>query len=358
MTETTYTSPRLERPRDTALKGVCTALARTTGTDPLLWRVLALGLCFFGGLGAILYLIGIVAIPAEGEARSLAERMLKGPDRRVTTGQSLLLALVLLMIAGFFFDDRGDGLLVGAVAGALAMLWWRDRTERTSAPTSMPASIPSPPALVTPAAPYSPPLPWTPPPAKPRSPLGGLTVSLAVLVAGVLLLIGTSDTANIPVEVVLAAALGTVGLGLVAGAFFGRSPGLLALAVLLALSLGATAGARPALEAGIGDRTWTPDGSGSFRLGVGEATLDLRSLPASAPTDITARVEVGHLLVLVPDGLRVSLDARAGVGDVQLFGADFDGRRVDRHLEIGPTGAPVLTLDLSVRAGMVEVRRG
>src|SRR5690349_15102441 len=74
---------RLERPRDSAFQGVCSAVARTTGTDPLLWRVLVVVLTLFNGLGVLLYLVGIVAIPREDEEHSLAERLLRGPDRHL-----------------------------------------------------------------------------------------------------------------------------------------------------------------------------------------------------------------------------------------------------------------------------------
>src|SRR5438445_2573751 len=84
---TPFTSPRLERPADTPFLGVATALANTTGTDVVLWRVLFVVLSFFGGLGAALYLACYVSIPAEGAEHSLVSRVLHGPDRRVTTRQ-------------------------------------------------------------------------------------------------------------------------------------------------------------------------------------------------------------------------------------------------------------------------------
>ena len=59
MTEATFTSPRLERPHEAPLAGVCLALARTTGTDVVLWRVLfvvltvVLAASLFGMLGPL-----------------------------------------------------------------------------------------------------------------------------------------------------------------------------------------------------------------------------------------------------------------------------------------------------------------
>jgi hypothetical protein len=162
--------------------------------------------------------------------------------------------------------------------------------------------------------------------------------------------------------VVLAGALGVVGLGLVVGSWWGRSVGLVVVALLLGLALAATVAVRPILDHGVGERTWHPGTASrqSFRLGVGEATLDLNGLPTAAdgaPT-VTARVDVGHLVVLVPAGLRVAVTAKAGVGDVTVLGADHNGRTVTVTDDLGPAGPPDVRLSLSVRTGQVEVLRG
>ena len=102
-------NPRLVRPYDSTWMGVATALARTTGTDVVLWRVLFVVLTLFGGLGLGLYLLGVVAIPAEGVDRSLAERLVHGPDRRLSKGEVFLLAVVTVMTAGVIHG--GDVLL-------------------------------------------------------------------------------------------------------------------------------------------------------------------------------------------------------------------------------------------------------
>ena len=76
-------TPRLERPRESAFRGVCSALARATGTDPVLWRVLFAVLVVFDGLGLLLYLVGMLLIPYEGEPQSLYQRLVHGPDRHL-----------------------------------------------------------------------------------------------------------------------------------------------------------------------------------------------------------------------------------------------------------------------------------
>jgi phage shock protein PspC (stress-responsive transcriptional regulator) len=338
---------RLERPADAPFRGVCTALATSTGSDPVLWRVLIVVLTFFGGLGLALYLAGIVMIPADDQERSLGDRLLHGPDRHLTGGQIALVVVTVAVALGVVSHPRG--IIVAVVAGALGFLWLRNRPEAAVTATAVPA------VLMTKAA-----SPKPPRPPRPRSPIVGLTVSLAALVAGVLLLVGVSGGASIPAEIVLAAALGTVGLGLVVGSFWGKARGLIALAVLLGLALAATVAARPAIDFGVGDRTWAPTGSGSYRLGVGEATLDLTHTPLreGQTLHLDARVDVGHLLVLLPPQARVAVTAKAELGDLLLDGQDKNGRQVARSVDYGPEGAPQVRLDLSVRTGQVEVRRG
>jgi phage shock protein PspC (stress-responsive transcriptional regulator) len=347
--DTSFAARRFERPADAPFKGVCTALANSTGSDPVLWRVLMVVLTFFGGLGLALYLAGIVMIPAQDQERSLGDRLLHGPDRHLTGGQIALVVVTVAVALGVV--SRPRGIIVAVVAGALGFLWLRNRPEAAVISTPVPAVSTS--VTLTKTAP--PP----PRPMRPRSPIVGLTLSLAALVAGVLVLVGVSGT-SVPTEVVLAAALGTVGVGLVVGSFWGRAPGLVAVAVLLGLGLAATVAARPVIDHGVGDRTWSPIGSSSYRLGVGEATLDLTRLPLQEGQTlrVAARVDMGHLLVLLPPQARVAVTAKAELGDLLLDGQDKNGRRVSRTVDYGPAGTPQVRLDLSVRTGQVEVRRG
>lgn len=54
--------------------GVCAGLADYTGVDVNLIRVVFAIFTFFGGLGAVAYVIGWALIPEEGEPTSIAER--------------------------------------------------------------------------------------------------------------------------------------------------------------------------------------------------------------------------------------------------------------------------------------------
>ena len=56
--------------------GVCAGLAAYTGVDPTVIRLIFAVLTFFGGVGAIAYVIGWALIPEEGDTASIAERFI------------------------------------------------------------------------------------------------------------------------------------------------------------------------------------------------------------------------------------------------------------------------------------------
>jgi hypothetical protein len=79
--------------------------------------------------------------------------------------------------------------------------------------------------------------------------------------------------------------------------------------------------------------------------------------PAQGPT-VDASLGLGHLTVEVPDNAVVTVDAHAGVGQVDVFG--HSGRNV--QVQYAPRGAggtaPHLTLDAHVGVGYIQVTRG
>ncbi len=73
------------------IAGVCGGLARATGTDPILFRVVLAVLAFFGGIGLVLYLAAWLLLPAEGDTAAPLEALF-GRGRSST---SSLLTVVL-----------------------------------------------------------------------------------------------------------------------------------------------------------------------------------------------------------------------------------------------------------------------
>lgn len=160
----------------------------------------------------------------------------------------------------------------------------------------------------------------------------------------------------------LASELVVVGLGLLVGARFGRSRGLMLLGVPLAAATLATSAVSMPVAAGLGDRLWQPASTTglqpTYRLGAGDGTLDLSRLSGADARPVTASVGLGRLRVIVPRDLDVTVHGRAGAGNVTLFGDDHAGRRVDRQVtdpSVASTGS--ITLDLRVGVGHVEVDR-
>lgn len=240
---------------------------------------------------------------------------------------------------------------------------WASPPEWTSPPTAAPSSAY---AAYGPPGPLfgPPPPPPPPPPPRPRSDLGALTVSALVLVVGLLLLASALGLDGVTAPRVAAVALLVTGAGLVVGARWGRSRGLIVLAVVLALLLAAVSAADRAFGSESGERTWTVNGSTVRELGAGTATLDLRPLAGTSASVVTVEGTVGggELLVLVPDDLRVVLDADVGAGEYRLTGEDGPrqaeaGFGLNNRIVFGPDDGPLVRVHATVGVGELEVRR-
>ncbi|MGB8382647.1 MAG: PspC domain-containing protein, partial [Dermatophilaceae bacterium] len=348
---------------DKWLAGVCSGIAERLGVDPIVIRAVALGLFLFGGIGFILYALAWAFIPTrEGLIR--AEEGLHGDP-----GGIVLLIVIGLSLVGEITDRqhwswlvvpvglaiwfivrgarRGQSMQqIGADAKAQAqgmartVQGWAGATgtEPGAADPSSPASPASPGGMPPgPAHGMGPGRTWSsagsPTPRvvvvrERRRGIGFLGVilmlGLAVLAFGVAA--ATGVTAR-PVAFGLASAVGVLGLGLFVVALLGRRAGGLAtlgiaaaLATGLAVSMPASV-SMSALGAGTGEPTWTPAEGASdpaYQLGAGKARLDLSGLSADGPDNqpVSAAVSVGELVVVVPPGLTVQVDAKVGLGEI------------------------------------------
>jgi hypothetical protein len=186
--------------------------------------------------------------------------------------------------------------------------------------------------------------------------LGGI---LLVLV-GLAWLLEAVDAVDVPWDVLLPLALVAVGAVLIVNARTGaRQGGLVAIGVALTVLLFLGSAIDVPLGGGVGDRTVRPsdDGPRSFELAVGKLTVDLRDLEVSqAPLQLDARVGVGQLVVLVPAGVAVAIEGRAGLGNVVVFEQEEGG--VDAEVVHEPERDPVVTIEATVGIGEVKVERG
>ena len=191
-----------------------------------------------------------------------------------------------------------------------------------------------------------------------------------IIVGGFLVLIGTgwlleaADIADVPWRALLPSALILIGLGLVVAARTARHGGVIALGVVLTVAVGAASAvevlADIPISGGIGDERSTVTGQidDEYRHAIGKYVVDLRSgeVPA-AGDDTKISLGIGELVVIVPDGVDLVIDARAGIGNVILFGDESAGVGPDLEYTTPEAGDAVLRLDIDVAIGQVEVRR-
>jgi phage shock protein PspC (stress-responsive transcriptional regulator) len=109
--------------------------------------------------------------------------------------------------------------------------------------------------------------------------------------------------------------------------------------------------------AGVGDRYETPTTlvalQPSYHLGIGDLRLDLSQLPPIAQeTHVKARVDIGHLRVIVPANTTVSVNAHAKAGEVRVFQERDSGRNANVQ-----SGSGMLVIDARVGAGRIDVER-
>lgn len=166
-----------------------------------------------------------------------------------------------------------------------------------------------------------------------------------------------------------AAALITIGIGLVVGAWFGRTRALVFWGVLLAIALVAL----PMVGTGTGsvrgfNTHWRPataaQASRTFHMGVGAGHLDLTRVPLDPkhPLRVDATLKAGALRILVPRKARVHIDGTVGLGDIRSEDRVYGSHDHRVRATLNPPGrigkrTPVIDLHLRGLVGDMEVRR-
>lgn len=348
------------------LGGVSAGLGRYFDVNPLVYRVAFAALALAGGTGILLYAAAWLVIPHESREDSIAVEALR--ERRDQPW--LLLGLGLLVVGGVLVVSQadlwpGEGTIwLAALLAGAALVWWqlagRDRVGAASpvvvdgdaAETAGTAARPS----GTPA-----------PPPRPRRPslflpvLGGLLAA-----AGLFGLLAVTDVYDLSLSVAFAVALAVVGGAVAVGASTGRRVGgLVVLGLMLLAGFAAAATLPVGLSAGVGDKVARPLDTtqleDAYDLGIGELTVDLSDLVLPpGTTEVEADVGIGRLLVRVPEGVALEIDAQVGVGEVTVLGRSDDGTGAEERIVVpGPTAdAPVLELEADVGIGDLEVVRG
>ena len=266
------------------------------------------------------------------------------------------------------------------------------------APASYPTAPPppygsGPAAGTTMTAPPATPTP-APLPATPRRPsfggFGALAVTgLAAIGAGLTALIMSDGTyAASTGTMAWAVALAVIGLCLMVGGIAGRRAGVVGLLAVIVAFGTLVSAVTPKMShvQGVGDRTWRPvsaaSASAGYGLGVGDATLDMRSLDRSTvsaadPLLIPVSVGFGRLTIVIPADLVTEVRASAGAGDLVrvddiglanggqdpgvLLGdnndhGDVNGISVHRTAIVG-SGPVQVVVDAKVGFGQVQIEQ-
>lgn len=332
------------------LGGVCVGLGRYFDVNPLVYRIAFAALALAGGTGLLLYLAAWFTMPSETSDESVAvETLRRHRDRPwLLLGVGVLSFFAVLAISEASFWSGAGNLWLAALLLGAAILWWqigtRDDRLRTEHAATSSAKV-------------------LPPPARPAFAAPVLGALLAA--AGVLGLLAALDVYDVDLAVALAGGVVIVGAAVAFGASTGRRVGaLVVLGLTLLAAFGVAAATPVSVSSGIGEKLERPVGSTqleqSYELGIGELAVDLSrvELPTGT-TDVDVRLGIGEIVLTVPEGVALEIDARAAVGEVDVLGAHDEGVAAREQVTFaGSTAdAPLLRIDADVSFGAVEVRR-
>lgn len=343
-TENLRSYERLRRSvTDRKIAGVAGGLGRHLNVDPTVLRVLLVVLVFFGGAGIALYAAAWLLVPEEGSDRAVI--------RTSPSTRNALLIVVTVLAALAVIGDSWGGVGFPWPLALLALVLAVVLLNRDGSRPS-----PAGPQEATTPAPH-------------RGPtLFGPTVALLLVALGAL---GLFDSAGGAVTDAAypALALAVIGVMLLVGSVVGRPGGLILLGVLTTLAL---------LIASAANDEWSSDTQlastpataadvrDSYDVTAGQIRLDLTEVEDLENLDgrrLDLEAAAGEILVLVPGGIDVDVDAgiRLG-GEIEVDGVNESGNGVDlvRSIDGGDAygdDLPRLTLELDLTVGHIEVRQ-
>lgn len=392
--------PVLSRPRQGAvIAGVCAGLARRLGIEPKVVRIVAvISVVFFGGLGAALYLAGILLLPRDTDQLSPLARAL--PFTRQWPRWAVVMGVIGILVALNW--GSGAGPVMVPIAIVAVVIWaatrkrgtsqgaaveptpferaadaWRVRLAEQQVPGfEMPAA---PSAAVDPRAMWQ--QPYTDPsdrfvpdgpaplpvvPVRRRSwrlwGLGLALVGVACLAVAVLsMVLGLPGTPVAYASAVLAG----LGATAVVATRAGRPPLLIPATVITALVLGGLLGS-PQLHssAKVGDTTASYTSAEqlppSIDVLAGDVDLDLSALELTGSRTLAINVRAGDVRLRLPRSVTTEVNWDVAAGDTRLgnlgpasggngFGSNGSLRTADSQ------GSGTLTIQVHVDLGDLEL---
>lgn len=371
--------PLRRRQSDRVIGGVAGGLGDYLNVDPILIRAGFAGLMVFGGAGLVLYVLGWLLIPAQGQASSIVEATIHGLARR--TGRIGPAAIVLVAIiivspwitgygGSFYIEPAVFWALAIAAIGIVLLLPLRDGgsagiSGAAAAAYVAPGAAPMDPAAWRQAAAAPALVAAASAPVRPRerSPLGWYVIAGALLLMGALAVVDIIANVRVTPGQYFGAGLLDLGIGLVVGAWWGRAR-LIGLLALLILPVAVVAAFLTVpLEGGFGSHEYQPQAiaevAPAYHIVGGRLVIDLSRLPAgSQRVKLDASVGVGTMYVIVPKHATVEITGTVQGGELWLLGRDHVGTDLSDHVsEAGGAGADTLVLTVDAGIGRVWIER-
>ncbi len=382
MTDDVTTSPprRLERdPEQRIIAGVATGLGNRFQMNPWWFRWGFILLALFGGLGLALYAVGWLLIPERGHSDPLAVEMMRRVDGR---DASTWIGIALVVVAGLIvigWIGWLDSALFWATALVVLGVLLYQGDIRISGPPQEPAPPPGgaaeetaedqqaeeppaggdaggeePPAELSGVA--AAPVPAAPP--KKRSITGPVTFGATLVVLGAMAFADVVGWTNPSFADYVAAALAVFGVGLLAGAWWGKSVAVIIVGVLLLPVLFFARFVPVDFSGDFGDVRFAPavlaDVQPVYELQAGEFVLDLTDVDfAGATRQVEVNVGAGDVVIRLPAGTGLEVDAAVGIGELSLLGnrsAGFALTRVETR-----SGPGLLFVDANLGAGSLRI---
>ncbi len=387
MTNYTTNQDRLQRSREQRIvAGVAGGLGKRLGVNPWWFRAGFIVLSAFGGLGLALYAIGWLLIPEAGQLDSIAAQWIgraDGSDASTWIGAGLL-ALAGLIVLGWIgvFDSA---VFWAALLILIGVLLYRGDLKIGSRNRQVPTDPDPPPPGSDTGSPEADetieadategggdepppsarqdvvPDPASPPsPKKPRSIVGRLTFGAVLLVIGAMALAEAFGWIDPSFADYVAATIGVIGAGLLAGIVWGRSIALIVVGVLLLPLLFFSRFVPLNLSGEFGELRYAPSiisqVQPEYRLAAGELRLDLSEVDLAGETiHVLVEVGAGEVVIDLPPDAGLDIDASVGIGELRLLARHDTGIGIVSR--VTEAGDGLLVLEINLGAGSVEVRR-
>ncbi|MCC6434969.1 MAG: PspC domain-containing protein [Acidimicrobiales bacterium] len=334
-------------PQDKKVAGVCAALARYAGVDPVLVRLAFVLLTFVGGTGLLLYVVAWVIVPKARSGQALAPAAAPAPPSTILGIIGVVIGAA-VVFGDWSFGPRNGLLPLLLIGGGVALLLRRDdlpaaNQSGTRQPGAPPVwGVPDGAGMTDARSGAAP----TAAVGAPGGPVWGGTIPDGTVPGGTIpnsTLPEGTEPPEVPAwasDWYRAQTEARAELGLpplpppgfdepgrpvapAAGRPRRRWRGVLVVFVvgLLVLFAAAAAGLGAMLSGGAGERAYRPTSwdavQGRYELGVGELVLDLSALPAlDASRSVSVDVGMGHAQVIVPEGVDIDFGGHAGMGEV------------------------------------------